>query len=107
MWDGDDGEPSVFHGYTLTKEITFKEVVKAIGKHAFRPEEGIIGPVIISLECHAGISQQKKCVEIMAKYWGDMLISVPIFEGEKEIEDVQRLPSPLELQGKILVKVCS
>jgi len=104
VWDGDDGEPSVFHGYTLTKEITFKEVVKAIGKHAFRPEEGIIGPVIISLECHAGISQQKKCVEIMAKYWGDMLVHKPIFEGEKEIEDVKKLPSPLELQGKILVK---
>lgn len=106
VWDGDDGEPEVFHGYTLTKEITFKEVIKAIGKEAFRPDEGIIGPVIISLECHAGYEQQKRCVEIMKDVLGDKLVVGPLDGSDLEdIKHVNKLPSPLELQGKVLVKV--
>lgn len=107
VWDGDDGEPEVFHGYTLTKEISFKDVCKAVAKHAFS-EEGSLwqggageGPVIISLECHAGPEQQEKIVKIMREQWGDMLV-----QGI-DPEDVETLPSPLELRRKILVKVFS
>lgn len=95
----------MFHGFTLTKEISFKEVIKAIGKAAFSPEKNIIGPVIISLECHAGAKQQKRCVEIMRKEWGDMLVVSPL--GDMSLDDLESLPSPLDLQGKILVKVRS
>jgi hypothetical protein len=34
-WDGDDGEPVVYHGYTLTSKIKFYEVITAINKYAF------------------------------------------------------------------------
>jgi hypothetical protein len=106
VWDGDDGEPEVFHGYTLTKEIKFKDVCRAIKKYAFSDKEGERfegpgeGPVIISLECHAGIDQQKKMVHIMEKEWGDSLVK------DIEPEDVKALPSPEELRRKIIVKVC-
>jgi hypothetical protein len=105
VWDGDDGEPEVFHGYTLTKEIRFKDVCKAILKYAFGPAEeeryggAGEGPVIISLECHAGARQQAKMVEIMEKTWGDHLVK------DIEPEDVKVLPSPDMLRGKIIVKV--
>lgn len=102
VWDGDDGEPEVFHGYTLTKEISFKDVCKAVAKHAFSEQGGAgEGPVIISLECHAGPEQQEKIVKIMREQWGDMLV-----QGI-DPEDVENLPSPLELRRKILVKVFS
>lgn len=105
MWDGDKGEPEVFHGYTLTKEITFRAVCRAVAKYAFSAPgtnwEGGAGegPIIISLECHAGPAQQEKIVEIMMEEWGDMLV-----QGI-EPEDVKELPSPMQLKRKILVKV--
>lgn len=106
VWDGDDDEPEVFHGYTLTKEIKFKDVCKAIKKYAFSsPEDESYsgageGPVIISLECHAGVEQQRKMVKIMQEVWGDMLIQDP------DPEEVTVLPSPQDLRRKIMVKVC-
>ena len=105
VWDGDDDEPEVFHGYTLTKEISFKEVCKAIGEHAFWSEGGEVvdGPVIISLECHCGPVQQERMVQIMKDVWGDKLVQQP-FCGAKTIHDVDRVPTLDELRGKILVK---
>ncbi|KAL7275299.1 hypothetical protein RUND412_001759 [Rhizina undulata] len=105
VWDGSEGEPEVFHGYTLTKEISFKHVCKAIGEHAFSKEGDLWrggageGPVIISLECHADATQQAKMVKIMEEQWGDMLVM------GIEPESVKVLPSPLELRRKIIVKV--
>ena len=29
-WDGDDDEPEVYHGHTLTSHILFKDVIVAI-----------------------------------------------------------------------------
>lgn len=107
VWDGDDGEPEVFHGYTLTKEMKFKDVCKAIKKYGFSEKEGERwegpgeGPIIISLECHASHDQQRRMVDIMEKVWGDMLVK------DVEPEDVRELPSPESLRRKIVVKVCS
>ena len=102
VWDGDDGEPEVFHGYTLTKEIKFKDVCKAIKKHSFSDvEEAGEGPVIISLECHCSPKMQLKMVKIMEDIWGDMLVK------DIEPEAVTSLPSPDYLRRKIIVKVLS
>jgi hypothetical protein len=27
-WDGDDGQPIIYHGHTLTTKISFREVVQ-------------------------------------------------------------------------------
>lgn len=35
-WDGSDDEPEIYHGYTLTSHILFKDVIKAIKEHAFK-----------------------------------------------------------------------
>lgn len=34
-WDGPDFEPVVYHGYTLTNKILFKEVIATVEQHAF------------------------------------------------------------------------
>ena len=35
-WDGPDGEPVIYHGYTLTSKILFRDVIQdAILHHAF------------------------------------------------------------------------
>jgi Phosphatidylinositol-specific phospholipase C, X domain len=35
-WDGDDGYPLIYHGYTLTGRIKFSDVIKAVKEFAFK-----------------------------------------------------------------------
>lgn len=35
-WDGANGEPVIYHGYTLTSKVLFKDVIKAIKEYAFK-----------------------------------------------------------------------
>lgn len=35
-WDGDKGEPAIYHGHTLTSKVAFKEVIETIGQYAFK-----------------------------------------------------------------------
>ncbi|XP_044146566.1 1-phosphatidylinositol 4,5-bisphosphate phosphodiesterase eta-1 [Bufo gargarizans] len=95
-WDGQDGEPVVHHGYTLTSKIPFKDVVEAINKHAFVKNEY---PVILSIENHCNIQQQRKIAQYLKEILGDKidLSSIPLGENKQ-------LPSPQNLKGKILVK---
>ena len=41
-WDGEDGEPIIYHGHTLTSKILFKDVVQACKKYAFERFENIL-----------------------------------------------------------------
>lgn len=88
-------EPRVYHGYTLTKEISFREVCRAIRDYGFIVTDT---PLIVSLEVHCSAEQQNTMVAIMQETWGDLLLPEPK-------EDAQSLPPPSELRGKILVKV--
>lgn len=36
IWDGSDGEPVIYHGYTLTSKILFKDAIQAIKEYAFK-----------------------------------------------------------------------
>ncbi|RPB19371.1 PLC-like phosphodiesterase [Terfezia boudieri ATCC MYA-4762] len=105
VWDGDNGEPEVFHGWTLTKEIGFREVCKAIRDNAFWTEcgEEVMGPVVISLECHCSAKQQEKMVKIMKDVWRGILVEKPI-DGKGTLHEVDCVPTLKELKGKILVK---
>uniref|UniRef100_A0A6Q2XVU5 Phosphoinositide phospholipase C n=1 Tax=Esox lucius TaxID=8010 RepID=A0A6Q2XVU5_ESOLU len=38
-WDGPNGEPVIYHGYTLTSKVLFKDVIKAIREYAFKVTE--------------------------------------------------------------------
>nr|XP_021323529.1 1-phosphatidylinositol 4,5-bisphosphate phosphodiesterase eta-1 isoform X3 [Danio rerio] len=95
-WDGPDGEPMVQHGYTLTSKITFKSVIETINKYAFVNNEF---PVILSIENHCSIQQQKKIAQHLKEIFGDKLDV-----GEALNKDPKQLPSPNLLKGKILLK---
>ncbi|KAM5275664.1 1-phosphatidylinositol 4,5-bisphosphate phosphodiesterase eta-1 isoform 9-T12 [Hipposideros larvatus] len=95
-WDGPDGEPVVHHGYTLTSKILFRDVVETINKHAFVKNEF---PVILSIENHCSIQQQRKIAQYLKEIFQDKLDLSSIDTGE-----TKQLPSPQSLKGKILVK---
>jgi hypothetical protein len=98
-------EPRVLHGYTLTKDVSFRSVCHAIASSAFVTSSL---PVIVSLEVHCSLEQQEIMVKIMREAWKGMLVDMPTVtepvdgkEGKKE----EVLPSPENLRGKILIKV--
>nr|XP_056721298.1 1-phosphatidylinositol 4,5-bisphosphate phosphodiesterase eta-2 isoform X3 [Euleptes europaea] len=95
-WDGPDGEPIVHHGYTLTSKILFKDVIETINKYAFIKSEY---PVILSIENHCSVAQQKKMAQYLTEILGDKLDLSSVVT-----EDLTKLPSPESLKGKILVK---
>jgi phosphatidylinositol phospholipase C, delta len=88
-------EPRVLHGYTLTKEISFRDVCTAIRESAFAVTDT---PLIVSLEVHCSPAQQATMVKIMKDAWHDVLVAEPDKEPDA-------LPSPDALRNKILVKV--
>lgn len=44
-WDGPNGEPIIYHGYTITSKVLFRDVIKAIKDYAFK----VRGLFLISL----------------------------------------------------------
>ncbi|KAJ8361500.1 hypothetical protein SKAU_G00180250 [Synaphobranchus kaupii] len=98
-WDGDDGMPIIYHGHTLTTRIPFKDVVEAVNRSAFVTSQM---PVIISIENHCSLPQQRKMAEIFKAVFGEKLVTKFLFESD--FSDEPLLPSPLQLKGKILLK---
>ncbi|CAL8338939.1 unnamed protein product [Lota lota] len=95
-WDGPDGEPIIHHGYTLTSKILFKDVIETINKYAFTKSQY---PVILSIENHCTVPQQKK----MAQYLMEVLQD-KVDLSHINMNECRKLPSPEILKGKILVK---
>ncbi|GAA6010969.1 hypothetical protein JCM11491_005887 [Sporobolomyces phaffii] len=98
VWDGDDGTPIITHGLTLTSKIPARTVLQAIAQYAFLASPY---PVILSVEVHCEVEQQDKLAEIMRETLGDRLVSQRLEEMEGEVD---KLPSPLDLRGKFLLK---
>ncbi|XP_028857653.1 1-phosphatidylinositol 4,5-bisphosphate phosphodiesterase beta-1 isoform X3 [Denticeps clupeoides] len=93
-------EPVITHGFTMTSEISFKEVIEAIAECAFKTSPF---PVILSFENHVDSpKQQAKMAEYCRSIFGDALLTEP-FE-KYPLERGVPLPSPQELMGKILIK---
>ncbi|XP_030607580.1 1-phosphatidylinositol 4,5-bisphosphate phosphodiesterase delta-1-like isoform X2 [Archocentrus centrarchus] len=95
-WDGSDNEPVIYHGYTLTSKILFKDAIKEINEYAFKTSEY---PVILSLENHCSVEQQKVMAHHMKSILGSALITSPLGDGMPT-----NFPSPEELKGKFLIK---
>ncbi|XP_068439869.1 1-phosphatidylinositol 4,5-bisphosphate phosphodiesterase epsilon-1 isoform X2 [Clinocottus analis] len=98
-WDGDDGMPVIYHGHTLTTKIPFKDVVEAVSRSAFVNSDM---PVILSIENHCSLPQQRKMAEIFKTVFGERLVTRFLFESD--FNDDPHLPSPLQLRGRILLK---
>ena len=60
----DVGQPEVYHGHTLTSAISFEDAVKSVKKAAFVASEY---PVIITIENHCSVPQQKIQAEILTR----------------------------------------
>jgi len=92
-WDGPNGDPVIYHGYTLTSKIPFKDVIETINKHAFKNNPY---PVVLSIENHCSLQQQERMADIMKRIFQDKL---DVTNSPKD-----RLPSPHDLKNKILIK---
>ncbi|XP_034559310.1 1-phosphatidylinositol 4,5-bisphosphate phosphodiesterase delta-1-like isoform X2 [Notolabrus celidotus] len=95
-WDGSDDEPVIYHGYTLTSQVLFKDVIKAIKEYAFKTSDY---PVILSLENHCSVEQQEVMAQHMSSILGSALITSPLDDSMPT-----EFPSPEELRGKFLIK---
>lgn len=95
-WDGANGEPVIYHGYTLTSKVVFRDVIKAIKDYAFKTSEY---PVILSLENHCSVDQQKLMAHHLISILGDALVTKPLGDTMPT-----NFPSPEDLKGKFLIK---
>ncbi|KAL1006245.1 hypothetical protein UPYG_G00069690 [Umbra pygmaea] len=95
-WDGANGEPVIYHGHTLTSKVLFKDVIKAIKEYAFKTS---MYPVILSLENHCSLEQQKLMAQIMTTILGSALLTAPL-----EDQMPTNFPSPEELKGRFIIK---
>ncbi|XP_074862163.1 1-phosphatidylinositol 4,5-bisphosphate phosphodiesterase beta-3 isoform X2 [Carettochelys insculpta] len=101
-WKGrpQDEEPFITHGFTMTTEIPFKEVIEAIAESAFKTSPF---PVILSFENHVdSAKQQAKMAEYCRSIFGEALLIEPL--EKYPLQAGVALPSPQELMGRILVK---
>uniref|UniRef100_A0A665WS50 1-phosphatidylinositol 4,5-bisphosphate phosphodiesterase gamma n=1 Tax=Echeneis naucrates TaxID=173247 RepID=A0A665WS50_ECHNA len=94
-WDGPDDLPIIYHGHTLTSKIKFLDVLHTIKEHAFVTSEY---PVILSIEDHCSVVQQRNMATHFKKVFGDLLLTKPVDNNAEE------LPSPYQLRRKILIK---
>uniref|UniRef100_A0A3Q2YTE4 Phosphoinositide phospholipase C n=1 Tax=Hippocampus comes TaxID=109280 RepID=A0A3Q2YTE4_HIPCM len=102
VWKGRtaEEEPVITHGFTMTSEISFKEVIEAIAECAFKTSPF---PVILSFENHVdSLKQQAKMAEYCRSIFGEALLIDPL--DRYPLESGVPLPSPQELMGKILIK---
>uniref|UniRef100_A0AAQ4QDD4 Phosphoinositide phospholipase C n=1 Tax=Gasterosteus aculeatus aculeatus TaxID=481459 RepID=A0AAQ4QDD4_GASAC len=101
-WKGrtTEEEPVITHGFTMTTEISFKEVIEAIAEW---PLKRWPFPFFFPLETPVDLpKQQAKMAEYCRSIFGDALLTDPL--EKYPLESGVPLPSPMELMGKILVK---
>ncbi|XP_036607097.1 1-phosphatidylinositol 4,5-bisphosphate phosphodiesterase gamma-2 [Trichosurus vulpecula] len=94
-WDGPDGKPIIYHGWTRTTKIKFDDVVHAIRDHAFVSSQF---PVILSIEEHCCVEQQRHMARVFKEVFGDLLLTKPTEAS------ADQLPSPAQLKEKIVIK---
>nr|XP_013014250.1 1-phosphatidylinositol 4,5-bisphosphate phosphodiesterase gamma-2 isoform X2 [Cavia porcellus] len=94
-WDGPDGKPIIYHGWTRTTKIKFDDVVQAIRDHAFVTSSF---PVILSIEEHCSVEQQRHMARVFKEVLGDLLLTKPTEAS------ADQLPSPSQLREKIIIK---
>lgn len=74
-WDGDDGNPLIYHGHTFTTKIPFRSVVEAINRSAFVTSPY---PVILSIENHCSLPQQARMAHIFQVFFNYLKYDVTL-----------------------------
>ncbi|XP_042300757.1 inactive phospholipase C-like protein 1 isoform X2 [Sceloporus undulatus] len=93
--DGPNNEPIICNRNSMTSPLSFQSVIDVINKLAFLSSEY---PLILCLENHCSIQQQKVMVKQMKKTFGTKLyIDTPL-------PSETYLPSPEKLKKRIIVK---
>lgn len=92
-WDGPNDEPVVYHGYTRTSKILFRDVIEVVRAFAFDTSPY---PVILSLEVHTSEEQCEVMSTILRTTLGGLLVMAD------DLRTVQYTPDGLK--GRILVK---
>ena len=95
-WNGNNGQPVVMHGRTLTSQVSFADVMSTISKYAFVKSPY---PLWISLEVHCNPAQQAIMAQIIKDTCGSKLVTEPLDPS------AEQLPSPSQLLHRILIKV--
>lgn len=95
VWDGTDDEPVVCTGHTLSPPLVLSSVLEAIGRFAFVASDY---PLIICIENHCSIRQQRKMWKHFTGILGNKLYTTPPAQGDSY------LPSPEALRHRILLK---
>ena len=98
-WDGDNGHPVIYHGHTFTTKISFRRAIEIIKRSAFLTSSL---PVILSIENHCSIQQQTIMAQMFKNVFGEELVSSFLFETD--FSNNPHLPSPLQLQRRIIIK---
>ena len=96
-WDGPNGEPIIYHGYTRTSRISFRSVIETISNYAFINS---VYPVILSLEVHTSNKQQACMADIIKSTLKDKLF---VITSELANDSTFKF-SPDELKYKVLLK---
>ena len=97
-WDGSNGDPIVTHGHTITTKIRFYDVCVAINETAFKNSPY---PVMLSLEIHTSVEQQRTMVKMMQEIFGSKLTDAAMAE-RTTLFGIEY--SPEALKNKILIK---
>ncbi|CAF3304858.1 unnamed protein product [Rotaria sp. Silwood2] len=94
-YDGDNMEPIVYHGNTLTAPISFREIILAIETQAFSASPY---PLFLNIENHCSYEQQGIMARVLKNTFKDHLLSKPL------VDNFETLPSPEELKYKVIIR---
>ncbi|CAF1230912.1 unnamed protein product [Adineta ricciae] len=95
-YDGDDGQPIVTHGHTFVRSCSFESIIRLIQPNLFKTSPY---PVILSIENHCSIKQQKEMARILREILGNQLLTQSPY-----IKHSWLLPSPEDLKYKVLIR---
>ncbi|CAK9022411.1 1-phosphatidylinositol 4 [Durusdinium trenchii] len=100
-WNGPHDDPIVTHGNTLCKPMPFKECIFALRDHGFDASEY---PVIITIENHCSMEQQRKQIQYLEEILGDKLFHFPTPDENNLKVGVAEWLSPQDLKGKFVIR---
>ena len=95
IFDGENGEPQITHKRTFIAPISLRNVLKCIKNYAFIHNPF---PVILTIENHVGVLQQRVMADIFKEILDDHLYIPP------EDAHTLPLPSPNQLKKKVLLR---